>query len=98
MTLRLAVHRTAYQAATFTPDTTVNKVRAVMLLLISLLLIGATITSLIGPARAGRTRQVWDVVGATLVALIPAAIGIAGTGLAFAAAFLGWAVPFITTK
>jgi phosphoglycerol transferase MdoB-like AlkP superfamily enzyme len=86
----------AMAAASFTPDTTVVKIRVFMLGLISLVLILITLSSLWGHARKGHTRQVWDVVGASLLALIPGALGVLGTGLAFAAAFLGWTVPYLT--
>jgi hypothetical protein len=96
-------HVQALQAATelaatgdFTPNSTLNKARALLLLGISLVLIWITLAALAGHARKGNTRKIFDIVGATLLALIPGAIGIAGTGLAFAAAFLGWSVPFLS--
>jgi hypothetical protein len=81
----------------YTPTKTLNAVRAIMVILLSLGFIAASISLIFGPAKHGNTRRVADVVGATLLALIPAAIGIGGLALGFGAAILHWAVPGMTS-
>jgi nitrogen fixation-related uncharacterized protein len=90
------MHNATLAALDWTPDQTGTKFRAVLLLLISLALIMITLSALLGPAKRGQTSDVMDRVIASLIAMIPAAIGVAGVGIALGAAFLNWAVPGVS--
>jgi hypothetical protein len=87
----------AQHAASISPARSLDVFRALALAVISFVLILITLGALWGPARQGNTRRVWDVISASLLAMIPGAIGVAGVGLTLGAAFLGWAVPGINS-
>ena len=82
---------------TIDPTQTVDILRALGVGVASLVLILVGIVAIFGPGRKGNSSGAFRILGATLVGLIPLVIGVSIGAVAFGAAFLGWAVPGLTT-
>ena len=82
----------------FNPDTTLGKFKALLIGLVSLFLLVISLFALNSAGRRGDTKKAASMLGATLLCLIPAVLGLLGIGLSFGAAFLGWAVPGLGAK
>lgn len=87
---------TAIAAANANPNQSIGVFRVFVIGLIGLAFLVAGLAAVFGPGRKGNTRKSWDIAAASLIGLIPIAIGAAGIALALGASLLGWAVPWIS--
>lgn len=82
----------AGQEEGFQPSETINRLRAVVILLLSLACIVVSVVAVIQAGRRGNNAKAFNIASATAIALIPGVIGVIGA-LAVGGALFGWAVP-----
>jgi hypothetical protein len=80
----LFLHTAATLAAdpTFDLNKGTAKIKGLLLVLVSFVLIYLTIKSLLGPGRSGDYNKSAAITGATLICMIPAALGLLGGAVA----------------
>lgn len=90
-----AMNRLATIAADpkFDPTASAEKFRAFLVLCVGIGLLLASVVAIVGAGRKGNNAKAMSILSASLIGLIPGVIGTVIGGLAFGAAFLGWAVP-----
>lgn len=82
--------------ADFNPNETVNRIRALAILLISLALIIVSFVAVLQAGRRGNNAKAFNIMSASVISLVPAVIGVIGA-LAVGAAVFGWAVPGLSS-
>lgn len=92
-----SIRTAVYQAApTFDPSKSVANIRILLVAVLGLCLIMVTISAVFSHGRRGDNHRAIGVASASLLSLIPGAIGAAGLALAVGGAFLNWSIPGLT--
>lgn len=97
----LTIHAVAQFAAdnkiNFDPTDMTTNIRALLIGVLGVVFIWISVVTALGPGKSGNTRKSADVVFASMIALVPGAIGLAGIGLAIGAAIFNWAIPGLSS-
>lgn len=84
------MHMLLTKAVTIDPITLKDKVMGILLIVLTIVLVWVSIMSVMTHGKSGNTRRSWDVSAASILALLPAAIGISGIGIAIMIGGLKW--------